>query len=345
MRGPSSTSRTLTITLAKSLVFALVTVLATVALAGTIRNSSSGPGNEYVAIFSDATSLNKGDDVRMAGVKVGTVTAVEVSEDRVARVRFTVADKAPLGEGARAMLRFRNLVGQRYIALDPGEVTGERLEPGHVFDLDATQPALDLTVLFNGFQPLFQLLDPEDVNELSAQVIAVFQGEGPTVEGLLESTASLTSTLADRDQVIGDLITNLSSVLGMVEERSGQLDTTLVTLQRLVSGLAEDRETIGSTIDGMSALSESVAGLLEEGRAPLKRSIKALGNLSGVLANNEEVIEKALRTMPTKMERIARIASYGSWVNFYLCSIEGRIPLPEGYYGDLGVKPVAGRCR
>jgi len=341
----SSRHRGLATTLTKSLVFAVVTVLATLALAATIRNGTSGPSGEYVAVFDDATSLNKGDDVRMAGVKVGTVRRVEVTDGRLARVTFTVADDAPLGDGARALLRFRNLVGQRYVALEPGDVTGRRLEPGHVFGLDETQPALDLTVLFNGFQPLFRLLDPEDVNNLSAQVIAVFQGEGPTVQGLLKSTASLTSTLADRDQVIGQLITNLSSVLGVVEERSDQLDTTLVTLQQLVSGLAADRVTIGSTIDGMGDLSESVAGLLEEGRAPLKRSIKALGDLSGILANNEDVIDKALATLPTKLERIARLASYGSWVNFYVCSIQGRIPQPEGYYGDLGVQPVAGRCR
>ncbi|MFC7504602.1 MCE family protein [Nocardioides sp. CPCC 206347] len=332
-------------TLTKSLVFAIATVLATLALAGTIRNSSSGPSDEYVALFTDATSLNKGDDVRMAGVKVGTVTDIEIANGRTARVTFTVSESAPLSEGSTAQLRFRNLVGQRYVAVQPAEVPGKRLAAGHVFDLDDTEPALDLTVLFNGFQPLFRLLDPEDVNELSGQIIAVFQGEGPTVEGLLSSTASLTSTLADRDQVIGDLITNLSSVLGVVEERSGQLDTTLVTLQQLVSGLAEDRETIGSTIDGMSDLSDSVAGLLQEGRAPLKGSIKALGDLSAVLADNEDVIAKFLRTLPTKLDRVGRLTSYGSWVNFYVCSIEGRIPLPEGYYGDLGVQPVAGRCK
>jgi phospholipid/cholesterol/gamma-HCH transport system substrate-binding protein len=332
-------------TLAKSLAFALVTILATLALAGTIRNSSDGPGDEYVALFSDATSLNKGDDVRMAGVKVGTVRGIEITDNRVARVTFSVAESAPLSEGATAELRFRNLVGQRYIALEPADVPGDRLAAGHVFDLDDTQPALDLTLLFNGFRPLFRLLDPDDVNTLSGQIIAVFQGEGTTVEGLLESTASLTSTLADRDQVIGDLITNLSSVLGVVDERSDQLDTTLVTLQQLVSGLAEDRETIGSTIEGMGDLSESVAGLLEEGRAPLKGSIAALGDLSEILADNEEVIERFLRTLPTKLERIGRLSSYGSWVNFYVCSIQGRIPLPQGYYGDLGVQPVAGRCK
>lgn len=338
-------NRRLAATLTKSLVFALATVLATLALAGTIRNSSSGPADEYVALFTDATSLNKGDDVRMAGVKVGTVTGVEVTDNRIARVRFTVSEGAPLSAGSTAQLRFRNLVGQRYVAVQPADVPGKRLPAGHVFDLDDTEPALDLTVLFNGFQPLFQLLDPDDVNTLSSQIIAVFQGEGPTVEGLLSSTASLTSTLADRDQVIGDLITNLSSVLSVVEERSGQLDTTLVTLQQLVSGLAEDRETIGSTIEGMGELSRSVAGLLEEGRAPLKGSIRALGDLSEILADNEDVLATFLRTLPTKLDRVGRLASYGSWVNFYLCSIDGRIPLPEGYYGDLGVKPVAGRCK
>jgi phospholipid/cholesterol/gamma-HCH transport system substrate-binding protein len=332
------------LTLVKSLTFALATILATVALAGTIRNSTSGSGEEYVAMFEDATSLNKGDDVRMAGVKVGIVQDIEIADNRVAEVSFSVADSAPLSAGTEVELRFRNMVGQRYVALHPGD-GGDRLDPGHTFDIDDTRPALDLTVLFNGFQPLFRLLDPEDVNELSSQIIAVFQGEGATVEGLLADTASLTATLADRDQVIGDLVTSLESVLTVVNERSDQLDTTLVTLQRLVSGLSADRRTIGSTIQGMGDLTESVSGLLKEGRQPLKESISALDDLSEILADNEEVIDDFFNTLPTKLDRIGRLASYGSWLNFYVCSIEGRIPLPEGYFGDLGVKPVAGRCK
>ncbi|HEY9354167.1 MAG TPA: MCE family protein, partial [Nocardioides sp.] len=203
----------------------------------------------------------------------------------------------------------------------------------------------DLTMLFNGFQPLFKFLDPEDVNNLSAQIIAVFQGEGATVESLLSSTASLTSTLADRDQVIGDLITNLNSVLEVVSQRTGMLDTTLVTLQRLVSGLAADRKTLGSTIEGMGELSQSVTGLLEEGREPLRDSIDSLGDVSENLAENDEALTKFLTTMPQKTDQIGRMATYGGWLNFYICSIDGRIPKPEGYYGDLGVDSPAGRCQ
>lgn len=338
-------NKSLVVTIAKSLVFALVTLLATAALAATIRNTSGKDGGEYTAVFTDVTSLNEGDDVRMAGVRVGTVEDIEVGEDEFAEVTFTVADTVPLEKGTTAELRFRNLVGQRYISLEPPKDPGPELEDGHTFTLDETKPALDLTTLFNGFQPLLRMLDADDANKLSAQIIAVFQGEDATVEGLLANTASLTSTLAQKDKVIGDLISSLSSVLTTVDSRSAQLDTTLVTLQRLVSGLAEDRKTIGSTIGGLGDLTVAVAGLLEDGRKPLKGSIAALEELSTNLADHDEVLDEFFQTLPTKLDRIGTTASYGSWLNFYLCSIKGRIPMPEGYYGDLGVKPVAGRCR
>ncbi|WP_235737991.1 MCE family protein [Nocardioides alcanivorans] len=330
---------------AKSLVFTIVTVLATAALGATILNSKGDANREFTAIFTDATSLNKGDDVRMSGVRVGTVSGVEVRNDSEAEVTFTVSDDVPMEQGTSVELRFRNLVGQRYVSLEPPAQAAPALEEGHTFELGETRPALDLTVLFNGFQPLLRMLDAKDINALSGQIIAVFQGEDATVEGLLRSTASLTSTLADRDQVIGDLIGSLSTVLETIDTRSDDLSTTLTTMQQLVSGLAEDREVIGSTLDGLGDLTDSVSTLLADTRKPLKGNIDALGQLSGNLADSEDVLDTFFTTLPVKFDRIGRTASYGSWINFYLCSIEGRIPMPEGYMGDLGVKPVAGRCR
>ena len=331
--------------LIKSITFILVTVLATVALAATIRNDSGGSTREFHAIFTDATSLNRGDDVRMSGVKIGTVSTVEVVDGRRARVTFTASRTAPLMEGTTAQLRFRNLIGQRYISLEPPTGSAPALRPGYTFDLDHTSPALDLTMLFNGFQPLLQLLSPEDVNNLSGQIVAVFQGEDATVDGLLSSTASLTSTLAAKDDVIGKLITSLSSVLQVVNDRSSQLDTTIVTLQQLVTGLAADRKTIGSTLDGLGDLTTSVADLLDEGREPLKGSVTALDQLAGNLSQAEPELDSFFEQLPVKLDRIGRLGSYGSWLNFYACSIEGKIPRPEGYFGDLGAKPVAERCR
>lgn len=331
-------------TLIKSIVFTVVTVLATVTLGSVIRNSASGAHRTYHALFADVTSLNKGDDVRIAGVKVGTVDSIKLHDNRAAEVTFTVADSAPMQQGTTAELRFRNLVGQRYIDVEPADTPAPALPAGYTFSLEQTKPALDLTLLFNGFQPLFQFLNPKDVNTLSGEIIAVFQGEGPTVDDLLSSTASLTSTLADRDQVIGDVIDNLGDVLNVVDAHSDQLDTTLVTLQQLVSGLAADRNTIGDTIEGLGKLTSSVSDLLGKSRKPLKKDIRSLGNLSQNLADNGDKVDSFLKTLPTKIDAIGRTASYGSWLNFYVCSIQGKIPLPEGYMGDLGANPVATRC-
>lgn len=331
-------------TLIKSIAFTVATVLATMALAATIRNSSGGSAHEYTAVFTDATSLNPGDDIRMAGVKVGTVRSVGLDDDAHAEVTFTVSDTIDLHDGTTAVMKFRNLVGQRYIALEAPAARSDALEPGHRFGLEETEPALDLTLLFNGFQPLLTMLSPDDVNTLSGQIISVFQGDGASVDSLLASTGSLTTTLAEKDAVIGQLITSLSSVLNTVNSRSDQLDTTIITLQQLVTGLAADRETIGSTLDGLGALSVSVAELLEQGRAPLKSSITALEALSTNLAAAGPTLDTFFTTLPLKLDAIGRIGSYGSWLNFYVCSIEGLIPAPEGYYGDVGVDANSVRC-
>ena len=340
----------------KSLVFTLITVTATGILALTIRNASAGEEQTYTAIFSDVTSLNRGDDVRVAGVKVGTVQNIEITDKRLARVELTIRKGVPVDADAVIQIKFRNLVGQRYLSVQQpdsittdGEVVaagdGSLAEPGHVFDLDHTRPALDLTLLFNGFRPLMRMLNPEDVNNLSEQIIAVFQGEDATVEGLIHSTASLTTALAEKDQVIGELITSLSGVLGEVNARSDQLDTTLIAMQQLVSGLAQDRGTLGESIEGMGALTSKVSSLIGQTRPALRKSIEHVGLLSANLDKNSEEVDNFLKKLPIKLDRIGRTASYGSWLNTYLCSMDGRIPMPEGYMGDVGVKPVAKRCR
>jgi len=344
----------------KSLVFTIATVTATGILATTIRNSSAGEAQDYTAIFNDATSVNRGDDVRISGVKVGTVKDVSITGNRLAKVTFTIRKGVRLDAGSLIQIKFRNLVGQRYLAVEQPALPGAggdiqpasattsteaEIKPGHTFGVDETRPALDLTVLFNGFRPLLRMLNPEDVNALSSQIIAVFQGEDATVDGLLQSTASLTSTLAEKDQVIGELITSLSGVMTTVNDRSGQLDTTLVAMQQLVSGLSEDRASIGDSIEGMGELTTRVSGLLGDIRQPLRKSIAHVGVLSANLDNHSAEVDSFLKKLPVKLDRIGRLGSYGSWLNFYLCSMDGRIPMPEGFMGDVGVRPVAGRCR
>ncbi|KEI45238.1 MCE family protein [Saccharopolyspora rectivirgula] len=321
--------RSITGPLIKFLVFVLVTVTATGVLTMTIANKDLRPAQSYYAVFTDVTSLNEGDDVRISGVKVGEVEEIELADRRLARVKFNVADR-PLPKTVTATIKYRNLVGQRYIALEQG--TGDQtgyLEPGSTIPLERTKPALDLTVLLGGFKPLFQALSPQDVNKLAHEIIQVLQGEGGTVESLLAHTASLTSTIASRDQVIGEVITNLNEVLATVNTRDEQLSESIVQLQQLVSGLSQDRQAIGDAITAMDGLTNTTADLVTEARPGLQQDITELRNLSQNLNDHEELTERFLQNLPGKLETLGRTASYGSWFNFYLCSTSGTVGIGE----------------
>ena len=319
--------------LVKFLVFVAATLLATGTLAATIANIQFGDKATYTAVFNDVTGLANGQEVRIAGVRVGEVTGIKVARDRVhADVELKVLKTSVLTQGTKATIKYRNLVGERYIALTQEAGGALPLKDGATIGLDHTQSALDLTVLFNGFKPLFAALSPKDVNELSGNIISVLQGEGGNINSLLAKTASLTSTLADRDEVIGRTISNLNTVLGTVDEHDAALKELIDQLQRFVSGLAADRETIGASLTNINSLTAQTADLLEVTRPSIKTDITNLRQLATGLnkPSNTATFEKFLSTSPGKIATITRTATYGSWFNFYLCDFSGTIKLPAG---------------
>jgi len=267
----------------------------------------------------------KGDDIRIAGVKVGTVNKVEIKDRTHALVTFSVLDTAPVTEATHASIRYRNLVGQRYIALTQDVGSTAAMAADSTIPVSRTSPALDLTVLFNGFKPLFTALTPADLNQLSYEIVQVFQGEGGTLESLLSHTASVTSTLASRDQVIGQLIDNLNQVLAHIGDRDDQLSDLIVSFRNLVGGLTQDRQAILSSLDSISQLSVETASLVAGIRPSFVADIHHLRAVATLLDDNKAEINRALNVLPIKLTKIGRTATYGSWFNFYLCQFTGRV--------------------
>ena len=328
----------------KLAIFIVVTTVATSLLVVTIGNLSFGSTKDYKAVFSDATGVVKGDDVRVAGVKVGNVDNVEVVDKTKALVTFKVDADHPITASTFAAIRYRNLVGQRYIALSQGVGGPSILREGSTIPLTRTKPALDLTVLFNGFKPLFEALSPADVNKLAYEIITVFQGEGGTLESLLAHTASVTSTLASRDQVIGSLITNLNDVMATVGKRDSQLSDLLVKLREFVSGLSQDRQAILGSLDSVSSLAVQTSDLVTGIRPGLTTDVKQLHTVAGTLDRNKAEIDRALQVLPIKLNKVGRTATYGSWFNFYLCNFEGRVKLPGGKALPVDYNTGGARC-
>jgi len=330
--------------LLKMTLFAAVTVTLTALLGFTIANTTVGPTTGYTARFTDATGLNVGDDIRMSGVRIGQVTDIAVTDNRWADVAFDVEADRRLQRSVTATIKYRNLIGQRYVSLavgagDPNAV----LRAGDVIPPERTRPALNLTVLFNGFQPLFQALDPADVNTLAGELIQVLQGEGGTIDSVLAHTASLTTAIAGKDKVIGQVLDNLNTVLDTVNGRTTEVSGLIDQLQQLATGLAEQRQPIGDAIDALGSLTESTAGLLSSARPPLKDDIAALGALAGNLADHGDTVDAFLAGLPHKIQTISRVSSYGGWFNYYLCGMSGRVGVSDlGISVDLPALPIPG---
>ena len=312
--------------LLKLSVFTAVTALLTALLALTVASSEVGRTTGYGAEFTDASGIGAGDEVRMAGVRVGQVSSLEVVGGTRALVRFDVDSTRRLPTRTIATVKYRNLAGQRYLALDAARTPGDEVLPaGGVLPVAQTRPALNLTALFNWFRPLFQALQPQDVNRLSGELVQVLQGQGGTVDSILQHTASLTTTMAQKDQVIGQVIDNLNAVLGQVNARGPQLSDLITALQRLVSGFAVQREPIGEAISAMDELTGTTANLVQQARPPLRQDITALRDLSENLDANTPQLEHDVRTLPGRLDSLTRTVSYGSWFNFYLCQMRGRV--------------------
>ncbi|MFE9578795.1 MCE family protein [Nocardia sp. NPDC006044] len=308
--------------LTKLVIFVVVTVFATTVLALSIANYS-GNGTKFKARFTDVTSLNKGDEVRVAGVRIGKVTNIAIVDKRLAEVSFELTDRNWLPASTTASIRYRNLVGQRYIALEQGTgEQGRKLNEGGTIPLERTNPALNLTTLFNGFRPLFRTLTADDVNKLSFEIIQVFQGEQGTIHDLVATTASLTNKIADKDAVIGELVRNLTAVLDTVNQRDDQFDKLIVNTEALVSGLSAERDTIGRSVTSLGNLASATADLLVPVRPTLQGSIAGLNQLAGTINDRQDDVNDVLRNLPIKMEKLGRVGSYGSWFQFYLCGID-----------------------
>lgn len=330
--------------LTKLMIFILVTTLATAVLVVTIGNLTFGATRAYKAEFVNATGMVEGDDIRVAGVKVGVVEDIEIVDRTRALVSFTVDEDTAVTGGTFATIRYRNLVGQRYIALTQEIGDTGRLPDGATIPVDRTKPALDLTVLFNGFKPLFQALSPTDINKLSYEIVQVFQGESGTLEGLLQHTASVTSTLADRDEVISDLIENLNQVLVHIGDRDEQLSRLIGSFRTLIGGLKDDRQAILGSLDEISDLSVETSSLLSGIRKPFVKDIKELRTVAGNIDRNKAELDRALQVLPIKLEKVGRTAIYGSWFNFYLCEFQGRVKLPGNLNVPVSYQPGSDRC-
>ncbi len=297
----------------------LLGVFALYAVFGQLRFGEKA--HTYNAEFLNVTGLENGDFVRIAGVEVGKVKNVSVQDDTTALVEFTADDSVVLTEGNRAVIRYDDLIGGRYLAVVEGAGGTTKVNPGDTIPLARTSPALDLDALIGGFRPLFSALDPDQVNALSGQLIQAFEGQGATIGSFLTQTAALTNTLADRDQLIGEVIVNLNTVLGSLGGQSDQFSKAIDSLAELVKGLEARKTDISNGLAYTNAAAGSIADLLAQARPPFAKTIQETDRAAGIVVADHDYFDNLLNTLPDAYQALSRQGIYGDFFSFYLCDI------------------------
>lgn len=326
-------------------VFTVAMLMVTVALFAIFGQYRVSAANTYSAVFADVSSLRAGDSVRVAGVRVGTVNNVALQPDNTVVVGFGADRDIRLTEGTRAAVRYLNLVGDRYLELvdTPGSA---RIEPpGYRIPAERTAGALDLDLLLGGLKPVVQGLNPQAVNALTESLIQIFQGQEGNVESLFARTSEFSNTLADNSRTVQQLIDNLNTVLATVDRDGGRFSGAVDRLEKLITGLAADRDPIGSAITALDNGTASLTELLTEARAPLAGTVDQLARVAPILEQDKATLDIALQKAPKNYRKLVRLGSYGSWINQYLCGMSVRVTDLEGRTAHFPwIMQHTGRC-
>jgi phospholipid/cholesterol/gamma-HCH transport system substrate-binding protein len=311
-------------TLVKLGIVSLVLMLFTALIVVVFGQMRFDRTTTYSAEFNNVSGLRSGQFVRASGVEIGKVKDIQLLEGghRV-RVEFNVDHSVPLYQSTTAQVRYLNLIGDRYLELKRGDGEGaDRVLPAHGFiPLSHTLPALDLDALIGGFKPLFRALDPEKVNNIATAIITVFQGQGGTINDILDQTAQLTSRIAERDEAIGEVVKNLNIVLDTTVKHRKDFDQTVDNFEKLISGLNDHADTLAADTANISNAAGTVGDLLADNRTLLHKTLDYLQPIQQPIIDQRDLYDDQIRRTPPGINTVGRAFSSGDFISFYLCDL------------------------
>lgn len=290
--------------------FAVVIVAVLALVLQLIERPVAGQTQAHDALFTDANGLKVGDDVRMYGVQVGKVKSIDLDGTK-ARVRLTVKDDAPVYDNSTLAIRYQNLTGQRYIDLQQQPVPGARLAADTTIGVEHTVPSFDVTSLFNGLRPVLSTISPEAVNQFSASMVALIEGDGGGVGPAMDAIGKLASYVDNRQQVIGTLIRNMSDLSDKVGGR-------VHYLVPLLARLTDIFESLRANIGGMAQFAVTAPSVL----APIDSLLRTLG-----LAEGSDVDALIKRLFPDPKEAVAVFSKLPT----VLAAADAALPSPSGW--------------
>lgn len=301
--------------------FLVVSTVLTWLVYVTLRRDVSGPVGSYSAVFTDVFGLREGDDVRVAGVRVGRVQAVEL-QGTLAKVSFVVQEGHRLTTATVASVNYQNIVGQRYLALDRGrEGPASELPAGAVIGTDRTEPSFDIGTLLNGYEPLFTVLDSEQVNNLTNAVVGSLQGDSAAITLLVDQTSVLTETFVSQDRTLDRIIAGLDGVVGNLAGQNDHFERTLTAARNTMAAFDNRREPLVSSLGTMTAVAGNLSRIAQDVQPTIRGMLnREPGYTRHMLEIEPQIAYTGLNT-PLLLKGLSRVFGEGAYMNAYACDV------------------------
>jgi phospholipid/cholesterol/gamma-HCH transport system substrate-binding protein len=282
-----------------------------------------GGGTGYAAAFRDASGLAAGNEVRVAGVKVGKVTAVRLARDdgkTFVRVEFRVDDESiRLGTDTMATIRIKTVLGQKYLALTP---TGSgRLRPGTQIPLSRTASPFDVMQAVNGLAGTLQQIDTQQLAQAFGVLSQTFADTPASTKQSLSGLAALSQSIAERDGQLRDLLTHAHGVTAVLAARDDEFQKLVSDGDLLLREVIARRDAIHDLLVSSSQLATQLSGLVADNRTRLGPALAQLHGVVTTLQRDRDNLEKTIASMAPFIDAFTNVLGNGRWFDSYVAGL------------------------
>lgn len=308
-------------------VIGLISIAVIVAFLATALKASSlpviGGGDVYYAAFTESGGLKVNDEVRIAGVRVGKVEAVELDGDHV-QVKFRIDENAEFGQESLAAIKVKTLLGSMYLSVEPA---GDgQLDEGSEIPIERTSSPFDVVEAFSGLAETSEDIDTDQLAESLTTLADLSRNTPEEFRAALQGVSALSANIAAKNEQIGELLGNLETVAGVLDERDEDIIALMEDADILFRALVKRREAIHRLLVSTTRMSKELTALVRDSRADLKPALTHLESVVNVLNKNEDNIDNSLRLMAPFYRVFANTLGNGPWFDTY---IQNMPPAPQ----------------
>jgi phospholipid/cholesterol/gamma-HCH transport system substrate-binding protein len=288
-----------------------------------------GDGPTYAADFTEAAGLRDGDDVTVAGVSVGSVSAVELEGDHV-RVEFRVKD-AWLGDQSTAAIRIQTLLGAKYLAITPAGTNA--LKTSDTIPLDRTDAPFDVTDAFEQLSTTVTQIDTDQLGKSFEALSQAFADTPDTVRATLSGLTDLSRSISSRDLELRKLLSNTRTVTATVVDSNSQIQALIKDGDLLLAELQARSDAVTALFQGTVRLAQQLSGLVADNQAKLGPALASLSTVTDVLQTNQANLQKALQLLGPYYSQLNDAVGNGRWLDTYICGLfgaAGPVTVPGG---------------